>query len=101
MRQFFASSLISCHSAKPQNLLCSEHGVILTPGRLHATASFHHPHRRNGGGLAAGFVRAAAWQDGADRISGLRLSYWVSKISGSPADWSARSWLCRGQEHCY
>src|SRR6267378_8170950 len=65
-----------------------------------ATTRVHHATRWRGY-VAACFVRAAAWQDGADRISGLRVSHWVRKIRGSLADRSARSRLCRGQELCY
>jgi hypothetical protein len=59
----------------PESLLCSVHGVILTPEGLHAAAPIHHARRRSGCGLAACFVRAAAREDGADRIFGLRISY--------------------------
>jgi hypothetical protein len=51
--------------------------------------------------VAACFVRATASQDGADRVSGLRVSYRVRKIRGSVARRSARSRLSRGQEHWY
>src|SRR5438876_3132022 len=40
--------------------------MILTPEGLHAAAPLHHARRRNGGGVATCFVRAAARQDGAE-----------------------------------
>src|SRR6267154_1506080 len=52
---FSTSRSISCHSAKPQNLLWSEHGVILTPEGRHEAAPFHNAC----GGVAACCVRAA------------------------------------------
>jgi transcriptional regulator GlxA family with amidase domain len=48
----------------PKNLLCSEHGVILTPEGLLAAAPFHHARRRSGCSVATCFVRAAAREDG-------------------------------------
>src|SRR5882757_10535995 len=91
-RKFSALGPAQPQGQAPKSAIYSWHGVILTPEGLHGAAPFHHARRRNDG-VAACFVRSAAWQDGADRISGLRVSCRVRKIRGSLADRAARSRL--------